>query len=270
LLDAAEGLRIVQRELEKPRQAQASNTRDTLLNIAHSALVLGGRLEEARRLRMETDVRLDVGSSTPGGDDVYSLDWATAEQTLRDRADHYSRSGNLLCRQFTAEMLGRLLTRMGETEKARRAYDEAISLASGRMLPQELFCRAHLAVIDVEAGHLDQAHRHVTRCEEVAAQGNGLRTYGAALLVARGGLAAAEGRLDEANRVFAEAVDINRRTSRPWWTAEAFHDWGRALLAADDREGAVHRLDGALEVYSSIGVGSPWTDGVVADRRRAE
>src|SRR5207244_3116589 len=154
---------------------------------------------------------------------------------------HHSRSGNLHALQFTAEMLGRLLTRMGETEQARRAYDEAISLASGRVLPQELSCRAHLAVIEVEAGHLDEAHRHLTRCEELAAQGIGLRTYGAALLVARGALAAAEDRLDEANRAFAEAVESDRRTSHPGWVAEAFHDWGRALLAAGDREGAVER-----------------------------
>jgi len=98
---------------------------------------------------------------------------------------------------------------------------------------------------------------------------HGSLTSLAAHLVARGALAAATGQLADANRVFAEAVEIDRRASHPWLAAATLHDWGRASLAAGDRHVAAERFDGALEVYASIGVGSRWTDRVIADRQRA-
>jgi class 3 adenylate cyclase len=65
-------------------------------------------------------------------------------------------------------------------------------------------------------------------------------------------------------------VEVARRHRLPWDEAEALHLWGRALLDAGDRHGAVEKLDQALATYRRIGAGNRWLERVLADKVRVQ
>jgi tetratricopeptide (TPR) repeat protein len=200
---------------------------------------------------------------------VFSLTPESGERTLRERNKRFRRSGNQIGAQGTLQALGHLLARTGRIEEARAAYDDALSSFGTLSLPVELYTRAYLAVLDIETGDLDSAKAQLRRGEEIAVRGSGLGIQLALHLVARGMLAASEGRLDDANRDFAEAVDIDGRAHHPWRQAEALHLWGRALANTTQTALAIQKFDEAFSVYAAIGAGKEWTDQVSRDRQRA-
>jgi non-specific serine/threonine protein kinase len=55
----------------------------------------------------------------------------------------------------------------------------------------------------------------------------------------------------------------------PWKEADAFFDWGNALVEIHDFAGAEEKFDAAIEVYHRIEAGQPWIDRVIAERARA-
>jgi tetratricopeptide (TPR) repeat protein len=269
VIDAEESLRVLQRELDKPRESQASNTREGLLALIFGALVMMGRVDEARALQEDTDLEVAMLPLGLYGDEVFSLTPESGERTLRERNKRFRRSGNQIGAQGTLQALGHLLARTGRIEEARAAYDDALSSFGTLSLPVELYTRAYLAVLDIETGDLDSAKAQLRRGEEIAVRGSGLGIQLALHLVARGMLAASEGRLDDANRDFAEAVDIDGRAHHPWRQAEALHLWGRALANTTQTALAIQKFDEAFSVYAAIGAGKEWTDQVSRDRERA-
>jgi hypothetical protein len=71
---------------------------------------------------------------------------------------------------------------------------------------------------------------------------------------------AREGRADEAERAFAAATDVFRAHRLAGEEADALHQWGRLLAAAE-------RLDEAAALYRGHGAGRLWLARVEADRR---
>jgi tetratricopeptide (TPR) repeat protein len=269
VIDTEEALRVLQREIDKPRESKASNTREALQALIFGTLVMTGRIEEARALQEETNLEVAMLPLGLYGDEVFSLTSESGEQILRERNERFRRSGNQVGAQGTAQALGHLLARKGRIDEARVSYDEALSNFGVVGLPVELYTRAYCALLDIESGELETAKAHLRRGEEIVARGSGLGIQLALHLAARGALAAAEGRLDDANRDFAEAVQIDSRANHPWRQAEALHLWGRALLAANQTGLATQKLDEALHIYAAIGAGDEWTDPVSQDKGRA-
>lgn len=87
---------------------------------------------------------------------------------------------------------------------------------------------------------------------------------------AEAAVAAAQGRLEEAETQFEQAIETFRRYSCVWDEAEALHLWGRALLNAEERMRAIEKFDAALEVYQRHGAGAIWLERVLADKMRAQ
>jgi len=68
----------------------------------------------------------------------------------------------------------------------------------------------------------------------------------------------------------AKAVEIHRRYQVPFDQAETLHCWGRALLAAGDREAARGKLNAAMEPYRRHEAGERWLEKMQTDHLRAQ
>ena len=183
---------------------------------------------------------------------------------------NHRRSGGVIYLGVHLVELGHLYTVMERPQEARVVLWEAVKSVGGTLLPQELLARARLAILEACSGHAEEAAAHLARCEEILTCGDGWSGHLTLTGLARGSVAAAMGRLADAERAFAETIDACHRFCFPWDEAETLHHWGRALLAAGDRERGVERLDAALHVYRRMHAGQAWIDHVLADRRHAE
>jgi hypothetical protein len=125
-------------------------------------------------------------------------------------------------------------------------------------------------LIYAETGRPEKAHPHLARCREIIAGGEDWRGLVGHIARAEAVVAAAEGRIADAQPLFAKAVEIHRRYQVPFDEAETLHYWGRALLAAEDREAAMGKLDAAMELYRRHEAGERWLEKVQADRLRAQ
>jgi tetratricopeptide (TPR) repeat protein len=157
----------------------------------------------------------------------------------------------------------------GATEEARRSFELALEYVTNRSLIDEYEAHARLAILEAGDGRVDEAAKHIGRCEELLDQGNGWRGYRGFVPMASGTLAVAGGRIGEAEARFTEAIEIFNKFSLRFETAETLYMWGRALRDGDARR-AVEKYDAALEIYTSRGIGQAWIDRALADRRRAE
>ena len=81
-------------------------------------------------------------------------------------------------------------------------------------------------------------------------------------------LAAAEGRLDEAEAEFAHAVSIFRRYHTPFEEAATLRLWARVLATSGNIDRASEKFDAAVEVYRNASAGQDWIDRVGEERSR--
>jgi tetratricopeptide (TPR) repeat protein len=130
--------------------------------------------------------------------------------------------------------------------------------------------RQELALIYAETGRPEQAHPHLARCREVITGGEDWRGLGGHIARAEATVAAAESRFENAQPLFAKAVEIHHRYQVPFDEAETLHYWGRALLAAGECSAALEKLDAATELYRRHAAGERWLERVQADRLRAQ
>src|SRR6185436_232562 len=110
----------------------------------------------------------------------------------------------------------------------------------------------------------DRARQRLTRA------GGDFPAVGAFVDFASAVVAAARGRLAEAEASFAAALDAARRTGVVSLEPRLLHQWGRALLAANENVRAIDKLDAAIAAYRQYGWGARWIERVLADRLRAQ
>jgi tetratricopeptide (TPR) repeat protein len=168
---------------------------------------------------------------------------------------------------YVLEYQGQVLYTTGAIDEARRALEEAASLAFPYRKPAVY---GRLAVLEAGCGRLDQARAHATRSDEGAAAGNGWRGMLGFVARGHGALAAAESRADDAGLAYNYAAQTFAQYGFPWEEADTLHLWGRTLLAAGDRVSAVAKFDAALAIYRRPGAGEVWAERVLTDRRQAE
>jgi tetratricopeptide (TPR) repeat protein len=268
LNDPRETYRVLRKELDRPRQSQAVGPRKILLIRARGALARAGDLNGAKRLLEDVVLGADTHAEyVPLA--LYSGDWEVAVRVFEEGIASHRRSGGSVYLGHHLVGLGHLFTVMDRTQAARAVLREAVDTAEGTVLPQELTARARLAILDAGSGHGEEAAAQLARCEDILAHGSGWRGHLGVVALARGVVAAITGQLADAERSFAEAVDVCRRFCFPWDEAETLHHWGRALLEAGDRERAVEQLDAAINIYEHMDAGQAWIEHVLADRVRA-
>jgi tetratricopeptide (TPR) repeat protein len=98
---------------------------------------------------------------------------------------------------------------------------------------------------------LENGEACVSRIDKAFQQLNLPRTK-AALAEARGYLALAKGRPDQASEHFREAVKIWEEIERPYDQARALNGLGRALMPAGDLKGASEAYDQAMGIVESL------------------
>jgi class 3 adenylate cyclase len=265
LRDPRETARWCLRELEAPRQAQGQ--REIIGDFLCRAYVQMGDLTEARRWRDEAG---PARFSTPYLA-LWEGHWDRAAALWARQRDQAPRRGNRWAETTGGYFLGQIKRLEGDFVAAEALLQEVLTaVLDGGQVASELGVRAELALCLAAAGRPAEATEHVARGWEILAGGEDWRGAVGYFALAEGAVLAADGRFEEAGERFEAAADVSRRFSLPWQEAEACHRWGRALLAAGDRVGAVEKLAVALDLYRRHGAAGRWVERVVTDKLTAQ
>ncbi|MEX2457424.1 MAG: AAA family ATPase [Actinomycetota bacterium] len=257
-------VRLVGRELEKPRQAQATTARRSLEIVQGAALAMAGDIRDARSLVFdEGELSMYVGFAGRWFAD--SFDQAEA-YTARKLAVIREQGNMFIYVPSTSLVLGVLQAARGDLEAARRSHEEALRLAGVRCLADRYEIHSRLAMLDAAEGRVGDAERNLDACDELLVQGNGWGGYLGFVSMARGATRAAQNRLAEGEAAFREAIEVFRRHGLPFEEAETLFMWGRALSEQGDAPSAVAKFDSALEICTSREIGRAWIDRLNAER----
>lgn len=262
--DARECFEHAQRELERPRQQQASNLRHVLLTCAQDALQMCGDIDSARRFIEQIEPATSSRTISEIRFEFLYGDWLRARQMAADRVADHRGTGNSTMFTFTLHMLGDILRSLGAIDDARRAYEEAASV--GRVVQWwgdwGIVARLKFAELESSAGNVDAARRHLEGGEEYLREGTGARGLTGYLERARGAVAAASGNAEAAWEAYAVAADTFERYEFPFERAATLHSWGSALLRCGHRADGIDKLEAAIEIYRRHGAGVAWVEHV--------
>jgi class 3 adenylate cyclase len=260
-------LRWTERELAKPRLAQAPLQRVGITFFHFLALGALGNLAEVRRIGREVEWFPGVKGNLA----LWDGDWAALEARdgkLRERsAAHGAAYGAIIYGLGVA----RAQRFRGDLLRARQSFSEGIELCMRTgAVSSEIYHRPQLAVLLAEMGEPEEATVQLARCREVLASGEDWRGRVGTVTLAEAAVAAAEERFQDAAKLFEKALAILREYQLVWEEAAALHLWGRARIDAGERASAIEKLDGALEIYRRIEAGAPWLERVLTDKLRAQ
>jgi class 3 adenylate cyclase len=257
----------LERELGKPRLAQAPTPRRILVDQLALAHALSGDLAEARRAENEM---AGTKHSPPrlayleGRFDEAGRLWTAQREEERRR-------GNRRDEWVATAALAALRAVEGGSAEAEELYGQALAIAvDGGERIFELSTRAELGRLLAVDGRRDEASGHLARCRAVLEGGEDWRGLAGRVDLAEAVLAAQQGRLDETEQTFARAVEVFRQYTLPWDEAEALHQWGLARREGGDRTGALEKLAGALTIYRRHRAGAQWIERVLADKLLAQ
>ena len=265
LLDPREGRRWAERELAKPRLAQAPRQRNLLLVYLSHIVALAGELEEA--LRFLTDAGPEsLLLPSEGVAPFLSGDWDRAVAFLTENREHHRGSGAYWYVLFVDFYLAWLRRVQGNDGEAEALGLEAFEICREVKTPAfAMLTIPELVLLYAETGRPGEAQIYLTRCREIMAQGEDWRGLAGTVARAEAAVAAAEGRLMEAEGQFHKAISIFRQYTLPFEEAEALYQWGRALRHAS-YPGAGEKFDVALQIYRRVGAGEPWLERVLRQK----
>jgi class 3 adenylate cyclase len=255
----------IDRELGKPRLAEAPTPRRILGDHLGRAHAVCGELADARRLaEVGTKYTAPLLAFLEGRFDEAARIWTAQREQER-------RSGNRHDEWRALHGLAVLRGVEGNTAEAEALHVEALAIAvDGGHQIFELRTRAELVLLLVDADRSLDTTPHLARCRAILGEGEDWRGLAGRAALAESAVAASDDRLDEAEDQFSGAVEIARRYTLPWDEAEALHRWGLARLKAGDHTGALEKLAGALEIYRRHGAGARWVERVLADKLLAQ
>ena len=258
---------ICERELAKPRIEQAPNQRRALEQMLALSLTVQARLGDARAVAGEVNLDWMFVDSQLA---LFEGDWDGALAILK-RSEELATARGERITQDGARFYQAYIARLrGDVDRARdlKTQDLEMAVEGGWVWP-EMTTRMLLAEIEVQAGRIDDAEKHLTRCRQLIASDDHGAKEG---LVDRvtGSIAAARGDIDLATVHFQHAVDILEQHGQIWEQALTLSTWGRALLDAGDRPRATEKLSQALDVYRRHGAGQIWIERVLVDQMAAQ
>lgn len=249
------------RELADPRERYRSYLTDFLAGVAAEAEVLTGNLHtEGGAMPL---VAGNVASTWRGA-------WEQQESGVAAWRAWARAKGSRFNELTGAHWLARGRAVRGDHEQAAALFEEILDLAGHPCGGREMMERPRLARAYLALGRREDARAQVERCREIANRGEDWHGATGQLLLAEAALAAFDRRLEEAEEIFEQAVEVFRRYRLPWDEAEAFEAWGEALAAKGRRlrRAALEKIDAALDIYRAHGAGQPLIDRVRASRER--
>jgi len=266
--DPADTIRWVDRELSKPRVAQAPGQRLILAGYrAQAQFALGHRDEHVAE---QGDSRGAIGLSTEWLLRLARGEWELgADASLRDfEAQRIAGNHWIMC--MSSALHGNFLRLLGRPE-AEEALLRAIELSTLQHLPMELVQRAFISRFYSETGRVAEALSHLERCHEITSNGEDWSAAAGPMSFAEGVVASGNGASSSEFDVhFARAVESFQRFRTVWDEAEVLHAWGRALVAVGEKARAIAKFEESLEVYRRIGAGERWMNRVLADKVPAQ
>ena len=249
--------------IEKSRSAGFTPNTDfrSLVESLATMHVMMGNLEDAQAV-------VDKAPSTllRGIIAIHGGDWTVAKSVLESGLSITRASS---ARERHADLsfwYARLLRITGQTTHGCAFLDDALQIFGEGSLPLvEMWLRPELVL--AQAGDTDVAsvQPHLERLRQILAAGEDWRGLVGAVARAEAVVAAAEGRLKDAETFFERAIATFTRYSLPWEQAETLLLWGRVLAAGDEHR-ANEKFDAAIEIYRRYGAGQRWIDRVEADR----
>jgi len=221
-----------------------------------------GELEAARRHLPDAQPTWITHSLKPILDlwdgDLEAVD-ALAARTLETSR----RTGNRWDEWASRQLAARVRFLRGEHAPAAELLEAALGIVVDGGAPYfELWVRPDLARALAERGRVAEAREQVDRCRAIVDGGEDWRGRAGVVALADAVVLAHEGRLDDAERGFAEACAVVRRHGLVGEEADLLHQWGRLLAR-------VERLHEAAELYRRHRAGRIWVERVDADRRLA-
>ena len=262
-------------ELAKPRAARLAIRRAILHHQLVDACREMGELTKARAYLAEANAENKLEGLPLFGDEARLLfiegQWELADRMLTAHAERARTSGNRQDELWAVGSLARLHWVRGEKSRAVQFLRTALELSlNGGDIFSELIIRSELATASADIGDAAEALTHVQRCREIVGAGENLLGLAGSVEHAEAVVAAAQGEYAVAETHFQEAIATSKRYGLPWGEAAIFQNWGRALLAADERARAIEKFDAAIEIYRSHGAGTRFIEYVMADKRRAQ
>jgi class 3 adenylate cyclase/tetratricopeptide (TPR) repeat protein len=262
LLDPAPAMVVCQRELAKVRTAQAPGQRWHLLTFTAMSYALCGQLTKARSIVEEL-----------GGDQyvepllaLWAGAWDAGRDTVLTDLDRLHRTGDRFNEWRQLYWLGRLERAAGNPHDAERALRDGLGIAlDGPMVLAELSIRGELALLCAQTDATDEARTHVTRCQQVLAEGQDWRGLAGRVRLAAGSCAATAGQLADAAQEFEAAQRVFRDCRLPFDEAEALQHWGQLLHNTGDHSGGQAKLEAARALALRHDAGAPWIERVLAE-----
>ncbi len=247
--------------LERIGEPPGSYLHGFLGAIAGEAAVIAGDLTVSRGGNMSFIPRALAG--------IWLGDWAESESFLHGWDGWAHANGSQFNRLFAAHWSGRLHVTSGNYEAAIGAFTRALELADERCTGEEVRDRPGLAMAYAAQGRLDEARAEVDRCREIMALGEDWRGAAGCVILADAVLAAAGRRMEDAEGLLEQAIEILRRYQLPWNEADGLLLWAELLSAHGHRyrAPALERVDAAIDIYTRHGAGQPLIDRALAIRQ---
>ncbi|MCA1834234.1 MAG: protein kinase [Actinomycetota bacterium] len=265
--DFAGGVEWIERELAKPRIAQAPVQRETLEWMLGFVAVWLGDIDRTRSL----ETNLSTVSLAPS---IALVDgeWDRVETLAREQIPEAARSRPSRWQEWQALYWpGYAAWQAGDVRTGERKLEAAAAiLREGDHVACELIVESYGAIMQAQFGPLEKAERHLERAEELCARFDDPRGAHARLLLARGAVALCRGDRAEAIDFFAESSKRRKEFSGVFDETVTHELWGAALRDEGDVAGALRHFDIAVDIYRRVGAGSPWIERVVAARLAAQ
>jgi hypothetical protein len=258
---AVEKVFCCERELAKPRSAESSNTRVTLVNLLAAQLVNAGEIDRARH------VLADIGDQGWGNRQLLVHDgrWEEAEQVLVNEGERSLRGGNQQNWANARKDLAELALLSDRTDRAIDMLVEAVESVTDSVT--QVGHAASLVEVLALTGQLAEAKSTLSRFDEFFADAP-KGSMGKQALRARAAVAAVEGSIKDANRDFALALrlfaPVSYRTE-----ARTLSVWGASLIIAGHANDGARMYEQAAEVYRRVGAHARFLDALERDRKRA-
>lgn len=186
-------------------------------------------------------------------------EWERAELAWAAALAADEAAGDLHDAALNARWLAGVRLLLGDEEQAIDGLRRALNMSTGGpQIPTALMVRAELARVLAVRGDVDEAGRQLARCDEIVSEGQDWRGQVGAIELARGAVAAAQGRRAASDAAYQEALEVFTAFSLPWRRAAALHEWARSLLAEGRADEAVAKHRASWRVYDSIGAAPRW------------
>jgi tetratricopeptide (TPR) repeat protein len=268
LRDPAEAVAPLEHELAQPRLTEAALLRDAIFDWLGLVETLRGNLPVNKG---RSGLAQRVWLQFEGVIAFYQGEWERADRALTKALNQARQGGKHDPASAYRAWVATVRRTMGQYSAAEMLLKENLAIVTaGPQVILEMHVRQELALIYAETGRPEQAHPHLARCRAIITGGEDWRGLGGHIARAEATVAAAESRFENAQPLFAKAVEIHRRYQVPFDEAETLHYWGRALLAAGECSAALDKLDAATELYRRHGAGERWLERVQTDRLRAQ